>query len=50
VFLKGCPGLKWLVVRGNVQQAQGATGEGDPNSIGEFISSFTKARAQAQIF
>jgi hypothetical protein len=42
VFLKGCPGLKRLVVRGNVQQARGATGEGDPNSIGEFISSFTK--------
>lgn len=42
MFLKGCPGLKRLVVRGNVQQARGATGEGDPNSIGEFISSFTK--------
>ncbi len=42
MFLKGCPGLKRLVVRGNVQQARGATGEGDPNLIGEFISSFTK--------
>jgi hypothetical protein len=42
VFLKGSPSLKRLVVRGNVRQAGGATGEGDPNSIGEFISSFTK--------
>jgi hypothetical protein len=42
VFLEGCPGVKRLVVRGNVQQARGATGEGETNSIGEFINSFTK--------
>jgi hypothetical protein len=41
-FLKVCPGLKSLVVRSNTPHAQGASGGGNPNSIGGFISSFVK--------
>jgi hypothetical protein len=41
-FLKVCPSLKRLVVRSNTQHAQGASGEGNPNSIGGFITSFVK--------
>jgi hypothetical protein len=41
-FLKVCPSLKRLVVRSNTQHAQGACGEGNPNSIGGFITSFVK--------
>ncbi len=41
-FLKVCPGLKRLVVWSNTQHAQGASGEGNPNSIGGFITSFVK--------
>jgi hypothetical protein len=36
-FLKVCPSLKRLVVCSNTQQAQG-----NPNSIGGFITSFVK--------
>jgi hypothetical protein len=41
-FLKVCPSLKRLVVRSNTQHAQGASGEGNPNSVGGFIISFVK--------
>jgi hypothetical protein len=41
-FLKVCPSLKRLVVRSNTLHAQGAFGEGNPNSIGAFITSFVK--------
>jgi hypothetical protein len=41
-FLKVCPSLKRLVVCSNTQHAQGASGEGNPNSIGGFITSFVK--------
>ncbi|KAH9561088.1 hypothetical protein CY35_05G000500 [Sphagnum magellanicum] len=41
-FLKVCPSLKRLVVWANTQQAQGALGEGNFNSIGGFINSFVK--------
>ncbi|KAH8947078.1 hypothetical protein BDL97_11G021400 [Sphagnum fallax] len=41
-FLKVCPSLKRLVVCSNTQHAQGASGEGNPNSVGGFITSFVK--------
>jgi hypothetical protein len=41
-FLKVCPSLKRLVVCSKTQHAQGASGEGNPNSIGGFVTSFVK--------
>jgi hypothetical protein len=42
MFVEICPNLERLVVRGNTQQAQGMFEEGNPNSIGGFITSFVK--------
>jgi hypothetical protein len=42
MFVEICPNLERLVVRGNTQQAQGMFEEGNPNSVGGFITSFVK--------